>query len=355
MTISIDGYPIDLAISEDHNFESEVTKYPAESGSKLTDNIQNNPAEITLEGVVSDTPIGKIATDPTRQFTLASVGGSGNGRFSSDAYERLLAIREAREPVTIETTLGKFDSMALTKLSVPISKDTGRALRFTVTFTQIEIKVNKRTTSRVAVPNGTGKTNGGNRQLKNRDGTSAAGTGKWQRYVNSHPVKARASLVPTYGQPILTTTRKKRFEDANGLDPIKQSEYETLSKGLGYKDPFDTAGGLGGDQDHYPVATAGTSYADGYVKFLGKDNEGFYFAHRVYVDRAGQESTLGLPKQETERVPQIDGHDVKYDPKTREWKDASTGKPVRKVPTNTTNWKDGVTEIDRPADPNRRP
>src|SRR5690606_1988974 len=101
---------------------------------------------VTLEGIVSDTPIG----------TLAALRGE-DVRPSDDAFARLLAIRDAREPVTIETSLRVFENMVLQSLSVPRSAQTGDALRFRATFQQIQLVTNERTMIEVAVPRGAKK------------------------------------------------------------------------------------------------------------------------------------------------------------------------------------------------------
>lgn len=145
--IILDGYPMDLAISEEHSFPGEVTAFPVESGSDITDHIRALPEEITLECIASDSPIGEIANDPTRQAT-----GPDAPLPSADAYQKLREIRTARRAISITTSLGVFESMALIDLSVPKNKDTDGGLFFTVMFRRIEIVTNRRTRVRVSTP-----------------------------------------------------------------------------------------------------------------------------------------------------------------------------------------------------------
>lgn len=148
MPVYIDGYPMDLAISETHGFEASVTEHPVERGADMVDHVRARPIEIELECVVSDTPIGAIATDPTRQAE-----GQDAPLPSEDAYARLQAIRDARQPVTIETSLGTWTSMALVMLSVPRSRETTGGLFFTATFRQVRVVETQRVTVRTAQPN----------------------------------------------------------------------------------------------------------------------------------------------------------------------------------------------------------
>lgn len=169
--VTIDGFPIDVTISEEHTYESEATSYPVETGTDITDHIRPRPIVVTLEGIVSDTPLTKAAVarvangdfvagllplDDASDTTAFGEATSGLLP-SDDALLRLIAIRDARQPVSIETSLQIFDNMAMIGLSIPRASDNGDALRFSATFQQIRFVTNERTTIRVAVPRAKGK------------------------------------------------------------------------------------------------------------------------------------------------------------------------------------------------------
>lgn len=167
--IRIDGYLIDLALSEEIVFPGEVTKYPAEVGVDFSDHIRDLPAEITLQCIVSDTPIGDVANDQTRQGAdlLASQGDLAPLP-SADALAFLREMKARRRPVSVETSIGVFDSMACEEITVnidaaksPGGKGPGTELRagalfFTAKFCKFVQVTNKRTKARVrtAMPNG---------------------------------------------------------------------------------------------------------------------------------------------------------------------------------------------------------
>jgi hypothetical protein len=148
--VLIDGYPIDLTLSESHKFDSEVTEFPVEQGADITDNIRPKPLEVTMEGIISDTPL-----DPT----LISQRGGGpftpttfsQQLITNDAYRRLLKIRNARQPVNIMTSLAYFKSMALKSLTIPRTAGQPHVLRFTATFVQIQI-VTSNVAQRTSIP-----------------------------------------------------------------------------------------------------------------------------------------------------------------------------------------------------------
>lgn len=159
--IRIAGYLVDITKMETHSLEAEVTDHPVEKGSTISDHVRLNPIEITLECLISDTPIGITAQDPSRRLGDIEIEGESADTLptpSEDAYAFLKRIRLAREPVTIETSLDRFENMVLTRLTVPRNAQTSGGLTFEVTFKEVVIVENLRVTVRVATP-GSGSLN----------------------------------------------------------------------------------------------------------------------------------------------------------------------------------------------------
>jgi hypothetical protein len=154
--ITIDGYQIDASLTETHDREADVTSYPVEQGVDVADNVRALPIEIEIEGIVSDSPIGSVAQnrDP-------------NSTPSKDALAKLDAIWEAREPITIATSLKRYANMVMTSLSIPRDKDSGRALKFKAHFKQVIIVTNQRGALRTSRPQGQPKQNLGPKPTKN--------------------------------------------------------------------------------------------------------------------------------------------------------------------------------------------
>lgn len=151
MACTIDGYLIDAALTEGHKYSAELTKYPVESGSQIADNVSKNPLSVTIEGIVSDTPLGNALQ--ARQSSQASPDNSLEFLPSDEARAVLEAIFDAEEPVVVETSLKRYENMVLIDLDIPVDGETGDALHFTAVFEQVTIRTNKRTTVRVASPN----------------------------------------------------------------------------------------------------------------------------------------------------------------------------------------------------------
>lgn len=154
--VMIDDFLIDCAVSETHNFESDVTEYPVESGSDITDNVRPKPITIEMECLVSNTPIGVMQSFRQNLLPPSDDGGSTGTKPSVAAYEKLQLIRNRRKPVTIRTSLRTYENMVLKTLTIPRSGKSGDDLLFTVVFQQVEMVNNKRSI-RVSTPIGNGK------------------------------------------------------------------------------------------------------------------------------------------------------------------------------------------------------
>lgn len=296
--VMIDDFLIDVVLSEDHTFESDVTEYPVESGSNITDNVRPRPIVVTMECLVSNTPIGFLAS----RHPNGEQGGGGEP--ADDCYELLQKIRDKREPVIIRTSLRTFDNMVLKSLSIPRAKDRGDALKFTASFQQIQVVTNKRT-RRIAVPGGGGRNNKGQLPATFKDLPGIP--------VISFAQTARATVTKSLGAPILSTVE--------GVTP------KTLQAvGVVYKTLREPDGR--GPLDHYKspgMPNPEPTQFDGYVL------DGRYFRCQL----SGGSST--------ELLYSLNGQYVEYDYNQKAWVDAKDRKKiVQKVPSAPERWK-GVT------------
>jgi len=153
MAILIDDFRIDASLSESHEFQSEVTSYPVEKGGNISDNARPLPIIVTIDGIVSDTPIGAVEVDRAAARTFAGVKGLP----SEAALAHLLGIRDARLPVTIATSLKTYDNMVLQNLTIPRESPGTAALLFTAVFQQVILVSNTRVTIKIKGRRGGGK------------------------------------------------------------------------------------------------------------------------------------------------------------------------------------------------------
>jgi hypothetical protein len=160
MSVMIDGFEIDLAESEEHTLDSEITEHPVETGSDTADNIRNKPIYLMVRGVVSDTPVGPIADRRGDRDTR----GQLVNKPSDDFRAWLQAIRARREPIQVVSSKGVIhENMGMERLSFVEDAKTGDAIRFVCGFKQLELVTNERTTVLVALPRAANKVNRGHK------------------------------------------------------------------------------------------------------------------------------------------------------------------------------------------------
>lgn len=288
--IKIDGYPIDVAVSEEPTYEADVTDFPTESSADTTDHIRPKSLVLKIEGWISDTPIGVIASDPTRQAATA-------GKPSKAAYDKLTAVFLARKPVTVECSFGIFLSMAFQNLSPVANDKTGKALHFTGTFKQINVKTNNRTTIRQSIPGGGKKKNLGDLQAA----AQAKLLDNFPIPVVSYPVSQRATLIKVFG-PVLHTRRGARELDC----------YRTVIGGATPPDGFLTVNRNSVSSDKYDYTPYASSQSAGSGATGG-----------------GSSTNVGA---------KINGQPVHYDYSDATWKEDGTDKTLTHVPPGEDKW-----------------
>lgn len=115
----------DATLSESHTAGNEITKHPVEVGSDITDHIRRQPEKLTLQGIVSNTPLVFLASlteSPTR---------------AEEAYEKLKEIKDNGQLISVVTTLRQYDNMALVNMSVVRDVQNGNVLNATLELEEI--------------------------------------------------------------------------------------------------------------------------------------------------------------------------------------------------------------------------
>lgn len=144
--ILISGFVIDAALSEEHASEADVTEFPVEDGSTFTDNVRIKPRRYRMNGIVTDTPLDdgfrSIESDGSTIVITSS-------KPSAQAKKALDDIFEAKLPITIVTSLATYKNMVMQSLVFGQDGDTGDALPFSASFTQINVVQNVRRSVKV--------------------------------------------------------------------------------------------------------------------------------------------------------------------------------------------------------------
>lgn len=114
---------VDATMRETHNFNARASAFPVEDGSTTSDNIFNDPDQVTIEAIISNYPME-----------------GGRIEAVTEGFRALQAIRQARRLVTLVTGLNVYRNMAMLNVSIPRDKTIGESLQFTATFQRFDIR-----------------------------------------------------------------------------------------------------------------------------------------------------------------------------------------------------------------------
>lgn len=126
----------DVVSRERMSLAATVTANPVEDGTVVADHVKQEPDEVSLDVIISQTPI-----DYTRVFIMSPTE-------PEDAYARLVEIKEAGELVTLYTMVGEFPDYLITKLERERSAETGDSVQCSISLR----KIRKVTSQTVAAP-----------------------------------------------------------------------------------------------------------------------------------------------------------------------------------------------------------
>jgi len=115
------AFEIDAVLREDHRFRTRVTTKPVEDGSDMNDHIFNEPPEVTVDYLISNSPI----------VTVFSATGDDKVQ---NVIDILRDIRDSRELLTLASGLQVYENMIITRLMIPIRQSLGQALRIRATL-----------------------------------------------------------------------------------------------------------------------------------------------------------------------------------------------------------------------------
>lgn len=154
----IDTITLDVSVAETYTGEVEVTEHPVEEGFNVVDHARAKPDMLTIEGVVSNTPLSmsqqrrlvQAASGVQFETTTQQDQIEGQPGYAEAAFAKLEELRKTGKLVTVLTKLKTYEEMVLVSLVVPRNSTTGDALRFTAVFKHIRVVKNKLTSATIA-------------------------------------------------------------------------------------------------------------------------------------------------------------------------------------------------------------
>ncbi len=139
---------VDAAVSEKHSFASTPTRNPVEEGAKVTDHVELEPVRLSIQGMISDSPLDFQILNNIAKGDFKAIGKSfkdglnnslGKTSRSIEQFEALLQLQKSRQPFEVITGLKIYKDMILTSLDIDRTATTGKALHFTAEMEQIRI------------------------------------------------------------------------------------------------------------------------------------------------------------------------------------------------------------------------
>ena len=144
---------LDISIKETHTRKATVTENEVEDGSIVTDHVNINPEKLTIDGEISEFPIGLggvagVTAVGLQRKILGSEGlVSGIRKKPEDAYQYLVDVFDAGEPIEVITGLQAYEDMVIEELSVPRSSKDGKSLLFSAKLKRVKFAVTELTAS----------------------------------------------------------------------------------------------------------------------------------------------------------------------------------------------------------------
>jgi len=126
---------IDAVIKETHELRAQISEHPTEAVESFCDHVQTMPAQLQIEGIISNTPMTLIGL--TALSSLANYLTDRSNDLAEAAFKKLEDVFSKREPITIATTLKEYPHMVLESLTVERGGGTSQSLHFKASAKQI--------------------------------------------------------------------------------------------------------------------------------------------------------------------------------------------------------------------------
>jgi len=138
----IGAIKIDGVINESTQRKMRITTNPIENGATISDHIIEEPLRYVMKGTITDTPLGAAAfTELAGSVIDAATGifgkseSSGTTR-SNQAYQELVKLMKARESITVETKLEKYEDLLFESITINTNVSNSNGISFTASFLQ---------------------------------------------------------------------------------------------------------------------------------------------------------------------------------------------------------------------------
>lgn len=135
----------DATLSESHQFQADLTEFPVESGTEVSDHRRQKPFQLTVSALISNTPIERYdlkgsPDGPHKPWTPGS---------AEEVAKSFALWHRSNQRFNVVTRLGTYTNMFLTAFSFPRDPKTGEILRVDMTLRQVTLVKTERVKSSV--------------------------------------------------------------------------------------------------------------------------------------------------------------------------------------------------------------
>lgn len=114
----------DLILSENHNFDSEVTTHPVEDGSEISDHIQNELVKGDITGLITNYSVNTPFLITNR---------------AQDVFNTLVGLWEDKKLFTLYTVLNIYENVAITSMPITLDETMSDSLVFQISFREVKV------------------------------------------------------------------------------------------------------------------------------------------------------------------------------------------------------------------------
>lgn len=119
----------DVTIDEVHDWSNDVTQFPVENGSPISDHIRQTPDKVSITGVISNSAFSEIALRDIKSL-------KDRCQTSFDVLRNLM---EGGRLLTVYTKHKIYTNMALKSSNIPRDAAIGDSIKFKLEFINVRI------------------------------------------------------------------------------------------------------------------------------------------------------------------------------------------------------------------------
>ena len=138
---TLGGIQLDAVIRETHNDEISLTRNPVELGANISDHAIVEPKKLNIIAEVTDTPLGSAVLGEIVDLTTGLFGTSTSTNItrSNAAYNAMVKLAEAREPIDVQTKLKLYSNMIITRINTSQDANSSRIVNMIIDLEEILI------------------------------------------------------------------------------------------------------------------------------------------------------------------------------------------------------------------------